>query len=585
MVTEYTDMSKTTKPGAGPGLIVAILVVCTGVVGVQVYAGTALSAEDRKHAEAMAFAERHLDLREPATQSRHGAESRPVASPQAVCGEADLSGLTSLVYVSTLGTDSESCGATPTAACKTVARGIANCAGGGCGVLLRFGLYPLNTTVALAEGVSLYGGCVFDGDPSHRYRTVLQASPDGIPALSATGIDTATTLYGVVVLGSDATTPGQASLAMVVSSSNGLTISHSVLAAGKGADGAQGTSPAQAAAGEGSPKPDGDTGGAGGAGCPSKPGGGGDGGEGGLTATFNFNVAGCFLACKCTLESGLESLVKGQAGDAGGTTSKGGSGGPYGGQGCGCKILVNVPDGTAGDNGATGSCNTQGGSADGNVWGIFSAASWLPTTGGSGGAGGNGGGGGGGGAGGISLKVGNGTMYPGKPGGGGGGGGCGGDGGSGGQQGGASIPLVLIDSNLSLVQNSYIPGPAGRGGEGGQGGQGGAGGKGSAGTGGHNTSPSNVACPNATAPGAGGEGGKGGQGGAGAGSAGGNGGPSMGIALVGDSPAPPNDDGIYTGQPGAAGSKGTGGQNTSTQCRGADGADGLAGGTAAWHSF
>jgi hypothetical protein len=496
------------------------------------------------------------------------------------CADADLSALTSVVYVSPQGSDGASCGATSAAPCRTVQQGIHRC-GPDCGVLVRHGLYPLSATIQLKEGVSVYGGCVFDGTITRPYRSTLQAPPDGTPAINASGVNTPTTLYGLVVLGSDATTPGQASIAMTVSSSSGLTLHHNVLVAGRGADGAPGVQPAQADRGEDGKGAGGD----GGRACPSAPvPGAGKGGSGGPEQTFS--VKGCFLACVCT-SNGFSSGDDGSESEA----VEGGTGGGAGGDGCGCSAAPGhdgVPDGNRGQPGATGPCATQGGSASSNIWGTFSVGKWTPTSGGAGGAGEVGSGGGGGGAGGMALIThvsSDPSTYPGLAGGGGGGGGCGGDGGGGGGQGGASIPLVLVASRATLIQNSFIPGPGGKGATGGRGGAGGTGGDGGPGDIGHYHKIEQVGFCEADVPGSGGPGGGGGQGGAGAGGAGGNGGPSIGIALVGGSPAPANDTGIYAGTAGAGGSRGPGGQNASGQCQGAAGALGATGGSGPWHVF
>jgi hypothetical protein len=498
------------------------------------------------------------------------------------CGDADLSPLTSVVYVSPQGNDGANCGATSAAPCRTVQQGIDRC-GPDCGVLVRHGLYPLSATIQLKAGVSVYGGCVFDGPPTRPYRSVLQAPPDGTPAINASGIATATTLYGLVVLGSDATTPGQASIAMTVSSSSGLTLRHNVLVAGRGAEGAAGVQPAQADGGEGGVA--GINGGEGGRACFSQPEpSAGKGGRGGPVQTFD--TSGCVTVCNCTPTSSSRGADGTDSG-----TAKGGPAGDAGGKGCGCTpgdTHNSVPDGNPGQKGATGQCATQAGSPNSNVWGTFSAAKWSAVRGGTGQTAGIGSGGGGGGGGGIAALARafqSPLTYPGLAGGGGGGGGCGGQGGEGGGQGGASIPLVLVASSVTLIQNSYVPGPGGKGATGGRGGSGGPGGSGGDGAPGHYDKIEQFGVCTADVPGSGGRGGDGGHGGAGAGGVGGNGGPSVGIALVGGSRVPDSDAGIYAGIPGVPGSGGPGGQNDSDQCPGARGADGATGGTAPWRQF
>jgi hypothetical protein len=179
----------------------------------------------------------------PAPGIRVGAEA-----PSALCSGADLSKLTSSVYVSTQGADGAGCGQTTKTACQTLQQGIANCAASGCGVIARHGLYPTSATLALRDGVNVYGGCRFDGEADRRYRTVIRANPaPGLPALAASSINSATTVHGLVVIGKDETagvwgTSHTASIAMTVSDSTGLTLTGSVLSAGKGGDGADGVS-------------------------------------------------------------------------------------------------------------------------------------------------------------------------------------------------------------------------------------------------------------------------------------------------------------------------------------------------------
>ncbi|MEA3412500.1 MAG: hypothetical protein U9R74_13315, partial [Pseudomonadota bacterium] len=351
-------------------------------------------------------------------------EGRSEASSPVTCGDADLSALAKRVYVSPQGVDSASCGATPTppgSTCKTIHQGISNCTGSDCGVLVRWGLYPLSTTIELVDGVSLYGSCRFDDSTKLPYRSMLKAPADGKPGISATDIDTATMVYGLVVLGSHATTPGQASIAMTVSASKGLTISHTVLSAGKGGDGATPVPrrPAQKG-GDGGP---GDwqqfgfknAGGSSGPSCDAT-----SAGDGGAGADFRLNRStGCFITCKCTQRQG----ASGATGQSSGNVA-GGVGGHHGGNGrlCG-KITGIAGPGGKGKGGSPGACGTQGGSASTNAWGRFSDSRWVPALGGSGGIGDVGSGGGGGGAGGVCTHIDGDTLdYIGLPGGGVGGG-------------------------------------------------------------------------------------------------------------------------------------------------------------------
>jgi hypothetical protein len=504
-----------------------------------------------------------------------------LASPQVSCGMADLSGLQTAVYVAPQGSDSPGCGTTTAGACQTVQQGLNNCSGTGCGVLVRYGLYPLSATIQLRDGVSVYGGCEFTSGPGTPYRTVVQAPPGGVPALSADGINTATLLSGFMVLGSDASTPGQASIAMTVSNSTGLTISHTVLAGGKGADGKSGQSSTvlSGLGGNGQNAPDG---GLGGANCPSnRTSTAGDGGDGG---TINLAWAD---------HGPFGSDCEGDYGGGPGQDSGNVAGGAFGGTGslglwCPERPMDAPGDGGVGGNGGPGECGRLA-QASPLLAGSFDKTSWMPSYGDDGEAGKVGSGGGGGGAGGTccSESVGPCDGLQGLPGGGGGGGGCGGGGGGGGQQGGASIPLVLFDSSVAGIpdQNSFIPGPGGHGGDAGS-----AAGGWPGGWPGSGSSTGQTLFWAHWCGGQGNSGGYGGPGGSGSGGAGGNGGPSIGIALVGGSPVPPNENGIYAGQPGQHGHGGKGGQPyilpfSPGACTGPDGEDGSDGATMVWQSF
>jgi len=509
------------------------------------------------------------------------------------CGDADLSKLAGRIYVAPSGSDSPSCGASASGPCQSVQQGINRCAGANCGVLVRYGLYALADTVQLRDGVSVYGRCVFDGDTDRKYRSVLQAPAGGKPAINSAKINTPTLLDGFFVWGSDATTPGGASIAMTVIDSSQLTLRWTQLASGKGADGAPGTTSTSAGQGATGGPSVGDSGGEGGNAC----GGGTLQGKGGKGADIQqVSSWGCFVTCKCQNNNYPNSV--GRAGQDSGAV-KGGGGGGRGRAGCACDERGgdNPEDGPSGVPGNAGACGSQGGTVDGNAWGRFNGVNWTPTRGGHGGSGAVGSGGGGGGSGGYAAFLsGDFSVYDahGRPGGGGGGGGCGGDGGTGGQQGGASVPIVVVNSSVNMAgdhyRNLFIPGPGGRGGNAGRGGMGGPGGPGVPGGRGHFTRYTVRLVCDGSVPGNGGEGGPGGQGGAGSGGAGGNGGPSIGIALVGQSPAPDNNQGIYEGQPGAGGNKGSGGQNSPSPgdpmpCTGADGAPGVAGGKSAWQKY
>jgi hypothetical protein len=499
-----------------------------------------------------------------------GGEGRVDAGAEAsaaVCGTADLAALKAVVYVSPQGNDAAGCGKTTGAACASIQQGIAQCAASGCGVLVRHGLYATSATISLRDAVPVYGSCRFDGEADHHYRSVIDAAPaPGTPAVSAVGIDTPTTLYGIVVAGKQETAAGTASIALAASNSKALTLSASVLVAGKGGDGAPGAQEAPASAGGDAVAPTSAfVAGAGGAACSGS-----NAGAGGRGAAINLlytvHHAG-FEWTACSNANLAGTGPNGETGsDAGGV--KGGSGGTPGTAGCYCDTQVQAQAGNAPQaaQGNEGACAATGGGADlGAVWGRLNGVVWTPGQGATGGVGSGGSGGGGGGGGGYSAdSTYNSGDINGYAGGGGGGGGCGGGGGSGGQQGGASLALVLATSTLVNDGSSIIPGPGGTGGNGATGGEGGSGGFGKPGWPGGDQVQQSCTMENGNpypAPGSGGSGGNGGQGGAGGGGAAGNGGPSIGIALVSGSTAPVATGGIYAPLPGPAGIFGNGGQN------------------------
>lgn len=496
------------------------------------------------------------------------------------------------VYVAAQGADVSGCGTTTALACKTLQQGIQNCSAAGCAVFVRHGLYPTRATIRLKEGVSVYGGCRFDGEPDRSYRTVVDAKPAAnTPAVSADSVNSPTAFDSVVVMGKDETAIGTASVAMAVTNSKGLSLTRSVLVAGSGGNGGVGVVPAPAPRGQAgstsSPVffvPGGQ--GRGGPSCDA--GGAGAGGDGSAFQQNEVSSCGGF-ACDC---NGSGGLVGNRGGSSG--AIPGGSGGDKGQQGTACWEGVirqgHAGPGGPGGPGEAGACSAQSGVTSADVWGSFAATNWQPGTGGAGGIGAVGSGGGGGGPGGMcALRQGVFSWVPswGLPGGGGGGGGCAGAAGSGGQQGGASVALVLAASSLPLEGGSavIIGGQGGQGGHGGTGGIGGPGG--SVGSGGDSSlncqSYDSVALKGWGGPG--GPGGAGGAGGAGGGGSGGNGGPSIGVALVVGSPAPVAASTIYPGfsAVGAGGGTGggTGGNSGANDCTGATGQHGVPGGVAA----
>ncbi|HJR76299.1 MAG TPA: hypothetical protein VJ805_04970, partial [Nitrospiraceae bacterium] len=168
------------------------------------------------------------------------------APPAAICPGVDVATLSAL-YVSAQGSDEGLCGAYGAGGpCKTIAHALSVAdAFGYRALVLRHGLYQTTETIDLKSGVSLYGSCLFDGEPDRKYRTVIQANPaPGTPAIMASGVNV--TVSGVVVIGKDETASG-ASLAMTAANAN-VTLRGTVLVAGKGGPGAPRSPPALPAA-------------------------------------------------------------------------------------------------------------------------------------------------------------------------------------------------------------------------------------------------------------------------------------------------------------------------------------------------
>lgn len=377
----------------------------------------------------------------------------------------------------------------------------------------------------LAEGVNIAGGYGFGWKRDGRAKTTLrQASP----IVTGRNIESPTTLMGLEVVGGTAG-PGQTSVAIYLQSSPGVRLSGVRILGGKGGDGARGEQGATGSKGAAGAK-------------------GGDapvdsGGFWNLDC-INENsppIRGAGGEPRCGSEAGRGGQG-GRAGFDGASGAKGanGSQGTPGGAG-----------GTAGSPGLAGKTGKTGMSGKpgigGTATGTFVEGQWVGGRGvdgepGEAGEGGSGGGGGGGGD--DSDGLFNGCASWGGAGGGGGSGGCGGGGGLGGDAGGASVGLLLLDSDVFIEGCTIIGGTGGRGGDGGPGGEGGSGGAGGAGGDLEENS------------GTGGKGGTGGRGGRGGEGGGGAGGPSIGLFSDRSLSRTPLDTMITPGQGGLGGSAG-----------------------------
>ncbi|WP_006748204.1 pentapeptide repeat-containing protein [Thioalkalivibrio paradoxus] len=521
-------------------------------------AGASMDRTDLQYADTQGALFADVDLGRALLGPRASARDLLAMEEPWVCGKADLSQLTSRIYVSTVGTDGADCGTTPAGACRTIDRGLERCGPSGCGVLVQWGEYSPAESVALREGVDVYGGCLPESQSHPDYFSVIQAPAGGKPAVTASGVNAATRMQGFQLVGSAVIEAnGAPSIALVVSGSGGLSIVSTEIIAGTGGAGAGGDDGRDGTrGGDGSGRTGGSV-----TACANT-----TGGAGAVKQKVSVHVRAVDFTCK---PSCSENGCWGYAG-APGSTGNWAAGGKWGSGNCTECPRSRGKTGHEGATGSNGACGHKG-SRSTDTAGGFTGTSWDGSSGTAGTSGGTGGGGGGGGAGGYKagacfwVK----TEDPGNEGGGGGAGGCAGNAGGGGQQGGAAFAAVLAGSTVAFTDSRIVGGRSGDGGNGGRGGNGAAGGSGAAGatheSGGH-----------------GGRGGDGGAGGAAGGGAGGNSGPSAGVALVDGSVVNTTDTPFYQGAAGAAGEGGRGGTGAKTGlCSSAGGDDGLPGVAAA----
>ncbi|MGR9036830.1 MAG: pentapeptide repeat-containing protein [Gammaproteobacteria bacterium] len=502
---------------------------------------------------------------EAITGAKDDVVSQIAATDTIACGAADLSSVTSRIFVSPNGTDSDSCGASVANACKTIAKGIARCSGSGCGVLVEWAQYNLTASLQLRNGVNVYGGCIFSGQPQPGLASVINAPGGGQAAVQASQISSPTIFQGFKLIGMTAAgTNGAASNTFLVSNSSSLAVLNTEIVAGNGAAGNKGDGGLPGA-------PGGDASGRIGGAVPNNPSGGlnycsdSTGGNGGaarhVSVKTNFWGNG---TCTPSCEGG--NSCYGASGSPGSTGSWV-TGGNHGYDRCVNCLVTSAGKGDTGNAGINAACGA-GGVASSDQAGRFSGSVWSPGSGGSGQPGGDASGGGGGGSGGYhGVNCFGAIENTGGQGGGAGAGGCGGQGGKGGQQGGGSFAMAVINSAIRFDKTRVIGGMGGTGGMGGGSGHGGTSGKGASGSSG--------ACTVGTCAGTGADGKNGGIGGSGGGGAGGNGGPAVGIAVVAGSTVT-GDVVYYAGAPGLPGQPGKG-SATPSNCTSPDGAGGLAG--------
>lgn len=507
------------------------------------------------------------DGRPPATSLAEG------TLPACVPSETTFS---SVVYVAAgAGKDEAGCGKTVQGACATIAYGIGQCPAraGGCGVLVEYDVYHPATTIKLAAGASLYGGCSFTSNQpvAGTWYSAVNAPSSPQPGIFAAGINSETVFQGFQVLaGSPSNARGLASVAMMAARSPRLTLKEVKLIAGTGDPGAPGGKGAVGEkGGEGGHVTKDSAGGAGGTvgACSSTSGG--RGAQNSPVTYYDCSKASYF---QHTGDSGWD-----------GTTGVYASGG-HGAEGAAYCVPREWPGSAGnGENGQNAGFCGAGGKASADLAGSFQKNVWVAARGGAGASGGDGGGGGGGGSGGPCCYyccIGDPTLKIGQAGGGGGAGGCGGAGGKGGQMGGASIALTLIGAAPRLDTVTLVAATGGTGGRGGVGEKGGAGGRG----GDSYSVAHDKVCVDVG--GAGGRGGDGGAGGASGGGAGGNGGPAFGLALVDGANPAQTAVLFYKGRAGTPGDGTAGGYPTvPNACKGGTGDNGNPGTVADTRKF
>ncbi len=383
------------------------------------------------------------------------------------------------------------------------------------------------TVDSLLDGIVAYGGFDCGTWAAGSSRTVVRSGDT--TALRITGLKLGAVFERFEFRSADATAAGSSSIAVMVDSSKQVVLRNVKVTAGKGADGLAGTDGAK-----------------------------GDDGE-----LVQAQQQGANATCASTVTGHLGgswgvSSTCGSRGGSGGTALQGESSSGYPG-----KPVRTANGGSAGGGnggpGAVGGSGTVGSAAPNG--GTVSPNGYTPAgSGGDGlGDGEPGQGGGGGGASDASL----GNCW-GASGGAGGMGGCGGKLGTGGTGGGASVALLIWESEVTLDSCILLSSNGGNGGKGGNGGAGGKGQEGAIGGLGYSEDAGMAIGP-------GGKGGKGGDGGFGAPGAGGNGGPSHVIVTKGTAPV---QLGSTTLTHGASGQKGTGG--TAGETRAPNGSDGNA---------
>ncbi|MDY7096478.1 MAG: pentapeptide repeat-containing protein, partial [Acidobacteriota bacterium] len=177
-------------------------------------------------------------------------DPRPVgedaSTGQIACGNAELSHLTSRIYVSTDGDDAGACGISYEEPCRTIARGIERCDGSGCGVLVSWDEYELTTAIELRDGVDVYGGCLPAEQADPQYFSAVLAPSGGQPAMEARDLSTSTVVQGFQLNGSTPSGTGSAvSVTLQLTDTRELSILDTEIVAGRGSAGRAGSAGSQ----------------------------------------------------------------------------------------------------------------------------------------------------------------------------------------------------------------------------------------------------------------------------------------------------------------------------------------------------
>ena len=452
------------------------------------------------------------------------------------------------------GTDSANCG-TSGNPCQTISKGISQCPGSDCNALVDYGDYTLSSSIILQAGINLYGGLV--GWQPSTYQSTIYAPGGGQPVLTGTGLSDTLNVKGFILNGSNANSSGKASTVINLLSNSILNLEYIAINAAKGSKGANGTNGEPGANGGNGKNATFSNAGAGGAGGFRANNDGGKGGNPAIPTNLNSDN----FSYKCNVYTGQDGKKRDSRYNAYGGLP-GTCGNNYG--------WSNPKDGYNGNNGQNSLNCGRGGISSVNTTGSINSNTWG--AGPPGGLGKSGGAGSGGGSGGSCVNfqlTGQWTIHIGGAGGGGGAGGAGGGVANGGEMGGASIGILLINSQIMNGSEVYItPNKGGSGGNGGNGANGGNAGSGGNGyTGDHSCSYTSNGSTSSKTAGKGGKGGNGKPGNPSGGGAGGNGGPAIGIAVSGNSSIEGSIT-YYTGLSGDPGNGGTGLSNSNCTSQG-----------------